>query len=45
MMRTDGKIPNEEDWSEEKLLHHYPKSKYLAEKCFWEEADKHQGTM
>jgi len=42
-VRTDGKKANEDDWSEEKLLHHYPKSKYLAEKLFWEEAAKHKG--
>lgn len=35
IVRTDGKIANEDDWSEEHLLHHYPKSKYLAEKLFW----------
>jgi nucleoside-diphosphate-sugar epimerase len=40
MVRTDGKIPCEEDWSEANLLHHYPKSKYLAEKAFWEQAEK-----
>lgn len=38
MIRTDGKVTNESDWSQENLLHHYPKSKYLAEKLFWEEA-------
>jgi nucleoside-diphosphate-sugar epimerase len=27
------------------LLHHYPKSKYLAEKAFWEEAEKNKGKM
>lgn len=37
-VRTDGKIANEEDWSEEHLLHFYPKSKYLAERLFWAEA-------
>jgi dihydroflavonol-4-reductase len=41
LVRTDGKTPDENDWSEEKLLHHYPKSKFLAEKLFWTEAEKH----
>jgi dihydroflavonol-4-reductase len=41
MVRTDGKTPNENDWSEENLLRDYPKSKYLAEKLFWAEAEKH----
>jgi dihydroflavonol-4-reductase len=36
MVRTDGKVATEDDWSQENLLHHYPKSKYLAEKLFWE---------
>lgn len=36
MVRTDGKVANEDDWSQENLLYHYPKSKYLAEKLFWE---------
>lgn len=27
------------------LLHHYPKSKYLAEKAFWEQAEKHKGEL
>lgn len=30
IVRTDGKLANEDDWSQENLLHHYPKSKYLA---------------
>jgi hypothetical protein len=34
----DGKVADESDWSDEKLLRDYPKSKYLAEKLFWEEA-------
>ncbi len=42
MVRTDGKIATEDDWSQENLLHHYPKSKYLAEKLFWEQAEKHK---
>lgn len=42
IVRTDGKIANEDDWSEEQLLHHYPKSKYLAEKLFWDYASKHE---
>ena len=36
MVRTDGKVATEEDWSQENLLQHYPKSKYLAEKLFWQ---------
>lgn len=30
MVRMDGKIADENDWSDEQLLHHYPKSKFLA---------------
>ena len=45
LVRTDGKVANESDWSDEKLLHHYPKSKFLAEKLFWEEAEKHKGEL
>ncbi len=45
LVRTDGKVGNESDWSEPNLLHHYPKSKYLAEKLFWEEAEKHKEEM
>lgn len=44
-VRSDGKVPNEEDWSDPNLLHHYPKSKYLAEKAFWEEAEKHKDEL
>jgi dihydroflavonol-4-reductase len=42
MIRTDGKVGTEDDWSQENLLQHYPKGKYLAEKLFWEEAEKHK---
>jgi dihydroflavonol-4-reductase len=41
LVRSDGKIPNEDDWSEEQLIKSYPKGKFLAEKFFWAEADKH----
>lgn len=45
LLRTDGKVPCEEDWSDPNLLHHYPKSKYLAEKTFWELAEKNQDKL
>lgn len=35
LVRSDGKTPDENDWSDLNLLHHYPKSKFLAEKAFW----------
>lgn len=45
MIRTDGKVGTEEDWSQENLLQHYPKGKYLAEKLFWEYGEKHKDEM
>jgi dihydroflavonol-4-reductase len=45
LVRMDGKVVDENDWSDEKLLHFYPKSKYLAEKLFWAEAEKHGNEM
>ena len=41
LVRKDNKVVNEDDWSDETLLQFYPKSKYLAEKLFWAEAEKH----
>ena len=41
LVRKDNKVVNEDDWSDLSLLQFYPKSKFLAEKLFWAEAEKH----